>query len=126
MSSFFRSCHPLFRDDLIEVLRACGVDDLELYPVAIADTDNGRVYTHYKAVNILGVIAAADKQKSKSDSPPQWPAVNRCGVRLAENITAITRPTPAIGHYRQCKPDRVRYGRFAAMICFSLSAYYRS
>ncbi|PXY40386.1 hypothetical protein DMB65_12285 [Flavobacterium cheongpyeongense] len=65
-------CH-FFRDDLIAALEAVGVDNLHKYPVSITDPDDGKVYNNYKAVNIIGVVSAADMKKSKfelGDSTP--------------------------------------------------------
>lgn len=55
---------PLFRDDLIEALREAGVDNIDCYDARLIDPDNGRAHTNYKAVNILGMVAAADMKKS--------------------------------------------------------------
>ncbi len=55
---------PLWRDDFIAALRECGVYNFDLYDVAIHDPDDGSVHTNYKAVNVLGLIAAADMEKS--------------------------------------------------------------
>jgi hypothetical protein len=57
---------PLFRDDLLEAMKEAGVDNLDAYDVLITDPDSGKRFTNYKAVNIIGVIAAADMQKSKA------------------------------------------------------------
>jgi len=55
---------PLWRDDLIQALRDCGVYNFDLYNVAIHDPDDGTIHTNYKAVNVLGLVAAADMEKS--------------------------------------------------------------
>lgn len=77
---------PLWRDDFIKALRDSGVTNFETYDVKIInpgnasilqdlraqgityfdDTylDQGGVITNYKAVNLLGLIAAADMSKS--------------------------------------------------------------
>jgi hypothetical protein len=73
MPSFLDASAPLFRDDLIAALRACGVDNLETYNVAITDPDNGEVHTNYKAVNVLGLISAADMNKSSATVHPNGP-----------------------------------------------------
>jgi hypothetical protein len=52
------------RDDLIETLRSVGVDNLDVYDAVVCDPDDGRRHTNYKAVNIIGMIAAADMNKS--------------------------------------------------------------
>jgi hypothetical protein len=73
MPSYLRAAAPLFSDTLIEALQACGVDNLELYNVALTDPDNGQVYTNYKAVNIIGLISAADMEKSNATVNPNGP-----------------------------------------------------
>ena len=75
MPSFFQASAPIFSDQLIEALRNCGVDNLVTYPCEITDPDNGRVYTNYKSVNIIGLIAAADMQKSNATVHPNGPAM---------------------------------------------------
>jgi len=55
---------PLWRDDFIAALEECGTYNFDLYDVAIHDPDDGTVHTNYKAVNVLGLIAAADMDKS--------------------------------------------------------------
>ncbi|AZZ90657.1 hypothetical protein EUZ85_07965 [Hahella sp. KA22] len=77
LPSFLDASAPIFRDDLIEALEECGVDNLEAYNTEITDPDNGAVYSNYKVVNIIGLISAADMQKSTaivhdSGSPPLY------------------------------------------------------
>lgn len=93
-----------FRDDLIAALEAFGVDNLDKYPVSITDPDDGKVYTNYKAVNIIGVVSAADMNKSKYELSDGIPLVDVAFdelilkendiqdllmFRLAENLTTI-------------------------------------
>jgi hypothetical protein len=105
MPSYFRGGAPLFSDELIAALRACGVDTLATYNVAIRDPDNGQIYTNYKAVNIVSLVAAADMQKSNATIHGNGPAIidvdfdglvvdeNKAGdnlfFRLAESTNAI-------------------------------------
>lgn len=105
MPSYLRAATPLFSDALIEALTACGVDNLELHNVAITDPDNGQVYTNYKAVNIIGLISAADMEKSDTTVNPNGPplldvdfdglvideakAHDQLFFRLAESTNAI-------------------------------------
>lgn len=70
MPSYLEAAAPLFRDDLIAALRAFGVNNFEAYNVAIFDPDNGQTYTNYKAINIIGLIAAADMDKSNATVHP--------------------------------------------------------
>ncbi len=55
---------PLWRDDFIAALKECGTYNFDLYEVAIRDLDDGTVHTNYKAVNVLGLVAAANMDKS--------------------------------------------------------------
>ncbi|MCP4444460.1 MAG: hypothetical protein GY811_03835 [Myxococcales bacterium] len=73
MPSFLGAAIPLFSDELVEALQKCGVDNLEVYNCEISDPDNGYVYKSYKAVNIIGLVAAADMGKSNAtihNGPP--------------------------------------------------------
>lgn len=93
-----------FRDDFIEALRECGVNNFDLYPVEIHDPDDGSIHTNYKAVNILGLVKAADLEKSDATVHDGMPLIDvdfdktvldetkTHGLelfRLAESITSI-------------------------------------
>jgi hypothetical protein len=65
MPSMLGTTIPLVREDLLRTLRKCGVDNLDAYDAAITDPDDGKVYENYKAINILGLVAAADLSKSE-------------------------------------------------------------
>src|SRR6516225_2846598 len=60
MKAFYTARIPVMRDDLLNVLRSTGVDNLQLYNAIVRDTVKNIDYTNYKAFNIIGVIAAAD------------------------------------------------------------------
>src|SRR5690349_9839457 len=51
---------PLMRKDLIEALRSAGVDNLDTYDAIIVDPRDRREVHEYQAVNIVGLVAAAD------------------------------------------------------------------
>ncbi|MCP5160906.1 MAG: hypothetical protein H6999_08615 [Hahellaceae bacterium] len=61
---FYTVKAPLFREDFIAALIAAGASNMHLYPAEITDPDNGEIYTHYKAVNIIGLVNAADMKRS--------------------------------------------------------------
>lgn len=65
MPSILGTVIPLFRDDLIEALRACGADNIDYLPATVLDPDNGRTFDNYKAANIIGLVAAADLSQSR-------------------------------------------------------------
>jgi hypothetical protein len=48
---------------MIDVLKKSGVDNLETYPAKLVDSTNERAYDYF-AVNIIGMVAAADLGKS--------------------------------------------------------------
>ena len=64
MGAFIETNPPVWRDDFIQALRDCGVYNFDTYNTAILDPDDGTVHTNYKAVNVLGLVAAADMEKS--------------------------------------------------------------
>ena len=66
MPAVFKENTLLFRDDFIDALSEAGVNNFDLYDVEIEDPDDGSIHTNYKAVNILGLVSAADMEKSES------------------------------------------------------------
>ena len=93
MPEYFKGTIPLFRDDLLEAVRSAGVDNLDLYDVAVTDPDSGRVHTNYKAVNIIGVIAAADMGKSKATVHTGGPVID---VEFDELVLDDAKPRGAL------------------------------
>jgi hypothetical protein len=67
MPMFYRRI-LLFRDDLIVALKAAGVDNLDLYDTVLTNPKTGDIFTNYKAVNIIGIVAVADLSKSKYEA----------------------------------------------------------
>ena len=95
---------PLFHRDLVAALHECGVDNLETFEVRIVDVQTGEICTDYLAVNVLGLVAAADMRKSQATthSPDglidtdfdsvvldEGAAQDLLCFRLAENINAL-------------------------------------
>lgn len=64
MGAFIYTNPPVWRDDFIQAMEECGVYNFDTYEVAIKDPDDGTVYTNYKAVNVLGLVAAANMEES--------------------------------------------------------------
>jgi len=60
MPAILYSNPPLFRDDLIHNITEFGIENINTYNAAVLDPDDGSVHTNYKAVNIIGLISAAD------------------------------------------------------------------
>lgn len=76
IAEYIKGPIPLFRDDLIEALQEAGVDNLDLYQAELIDPDNGRHYRTHKAVNVIGVIAAADLERSTAIVNPGGPIID--------------------------------------------------
>lgn len=56
---------PVMRDDLVDVLTKAGVDNVQYFRAELFDPESGKQYTNYKAFNIVGLVAAANMQKSE-------------------------------------------------------------
>ena len=56
---------PLMRDDLLKALSDAGVDNLETFRAVLRDPFSNKDLKNYKAVNIVGVVSAADADKSE-------------------------------------------------------------
>ena len=73
---YFVGTIPLFRNDLIESMQRGGVDNLDLYNTEILDPDSGEQLTDHKAVNIIGLVAAADMDASDATVHPGGPVID--------------------------------------------------
>lgn len=73
---YFPGRVPLFRDDLIEAMRRGGVDNMDVYNAVLIDPDSGRRHTTHKAVNIVGLISAADMTNSNATVHPGGPLID--------------------------------------------------
>lgn len=95
---------PVMRDDVVSVLKACGVDNMQYFDAVLQDPSTGQQYANYKAYNIVGLISSADMSASTlmgtSDSrmlDADFDALVVDGskprgallFRLAENVSAI-------------------------------------
>ena len=76
MGVFIYTNPPLWRDDFIEALNECGVDNFDTYNTAITDPDDGSVITNYKAVNLLTMVAAADMENSMATGHDGIPMID--------------------------------------------------
>ena len=93
----------IMSERLVKGLREAGVDNIDTYPALLRNTETGKTYP-YQAVNIVGLIAAADLSKSEwenFDGSPRFDttferlvidpdaAGGSLMFRLAENTFAI-------------------------------------
>ncbi|WP_371877633.1 imm11 family protein [Pyxidicoccus parkwayensis] len=63
--AFYGPGVPLIRNDLLGALREAGVDNFELFDAVVKDPVTGQELHDYKAFNVLGLVAAADMDKSR-------------------------------------------------------------
>jgi hypothetical protein len=61
---FYPAAAPLMREDLLAALAEAGVDNLQAFAALLHDPAAGTTHTNYKAVNIIGIVAAADMGQS--------------------------------------------------------------
>jgi hypothetical protein len=54
----------LMHKDLVEALRGAGVDNLQAFPAIIREKDGDRVVDDYLTVNVIGLVEAADGERS--------------------------------------------------------------
>ncbi|AUX27885.1 uncharacterized protein SOCEGT47_084850 [Sorangium cellulosum] len=88
---------------LVSALLACGVDNIDHYRAVLKNTDTGQTYD-YRAVNIVGLVAAADLASSVWESHDgdaridtsfdelvvdEGKALGALMFRLAENTSTI-------------------------------------
>ena len=62
--AYLRDAYPLFRLDLIDAMKKCGVDNIQAFDVIVMDPETGTAIDDYKAVNIVGLISAANMEES--------------------------------------------------------------
>jgi hypothetical protein len=55
---------PLFRNDLLAALYEMGINNLDTYDAVVRDPGTAQEIADYRAVNIIGIVAAADMSKS--------------------------------------------------------------
>lgn len=64
MPDYFKGTIPLMSDKLLAALAAAGVDNLDTYRVELRRGDGSLASSDYKAVNVIGVVSAADMAES--------------------------------------------------------------
>ena len=68
VAAYYSTSAPLMSNELIETLQSCGVDNLEIHDAVIREESTGKEFHTHRAVNIIGLIAMADKSKSQTSS----------------------------------------------------------
>jgi rhodanese-related sulfurtransferase len=67
---------PVMRKDLIQALRAAGVDNIDAYDAVIVDPRDQKEVHDYQAVNIVGLVSAANLAASDFESFGETPKVD--------------------------------------------------
>jgi hypothetical protein len=81
----------LMSEPMVDVLRRAGVDNIDTYPAILQDSANEREFRYF-AVNILGLVAAADLSKS------QWTNFDGAPRLDTHFETLAVDPAKARGH----------------------------
>lgn len=61
----FDTTVPVMSSRLLEVLEECGVANLDRYPVVLRNKVTGEETSGYSAVNVIGIVDAADLDRSE-------------------------------------------------------------
>jgi hypothetical protein len=64
LPDYFKGSIPLMSDRLLAALAAAGVDNLDTYRVELRKGDGSLASSDYKAVNVVGVVSAANMAES--------------------------------------------------------------
>jgi len=101
---YYEEAIPVVRDDVVEVLRKAGVDNIQYFDAVVVDPITGQEHRDYKAYNIVGLVACASMQDSElmgtSDSTigdvdfhalviDESKTRGLLLFRLAENVSAV-------------------------------------
>jgi hypothetical protein len=65
MKAMYKTAVPLMSSELVEALTESGVDNLQCYPALIRNPETSEEFVNYKAVNIIGTVSCADREKSE-------------------------------------------------------------
>ncbi|HWV15433.1 MAG TPA: hypothetical protein VN030_08365 [Cellvibrio sp.] len=76
MLPMFYSGVLVFSDAMIAALHRAGVNNFECFDAVLKDTVNGVDYTNYKVINIIGLVAAANLEKSVCDTRGGEPLID--------------------------------------------------
>lgn len=94
----------LWHDELVEAVKRARADNIECYECVLIDPIARIRYQNYKAINIIGRVAAADLSKSVYSAPSGVPLIDTdfdsvvidekkangmLLFRMAENVSAI-------------------------------------
>jgi len=67
---------PIMRKDLIQALRDAGVDNIDVYDAVVVDPRDQKQVHDYQAVNIIGLVSAANLGASDYESFGEAPSVD--------------------------------------------------
>jgi hypothetical protein len=90
LSPFYWSLQvPLIRHDLLDALKSAGVDNIQTFAAVLRDTAAGKEHTDYSALNILGLVSAADLSKSTLMRGESLTGVDRDFHKLVIDESAV-------------------------------------
>jgi hypothetical protein len=89
---------PVMSSELLQALRSAGVDNLQVFDVAIHELASGTVHRSHKAVNVLGLVSCVD-----ADAPNAaalYPAVDSRRARDLPFFRLAEQPDRIVVHRR--------------------------
>lgn len=84
---------PIMSDLFITTLQKAGISNLQCFPVEIRSSTDGSIWKNYKAVNIVGLISAADLDKSEYTPIIDRPGENAIPLVAFEKLKINTSRT---------------------------------
>lgn len=85
--------NPIMSDLFISTLQLAGVLNLQFYPCEIKSSVDGTIWKNYKIVNIIGLIACADLNKSEYTNIIDRPVENSIPLMAFEELKIDTSRT---------------------------------
>jgi len=58
---------PVLSELLLKTIMSCGVDNFQTFPAILKNPETGKFWKGFFALNVIGILAAADPVKSESD-----------------------------------------------------------
>lgn len=70
-----RTC-PVMHRRFVDALLEFGVDNIQVHPIELTDPEDGRSIPDFCAVNVVGLVAAADMERSQATTQSGGPVID--------------------------------------------------
>lgn len=79
-------CDPVMSNELVEALHAAGVSNMQCFPAELRSEVDGSVWRNYQAVNVVGLISAADMKASRGAAVISAPSATAVPLAVFETL----------------------------------------